>query len=369
MLRSSTGEEVYTERLAGVSTSSSPIATPDGRVYLASAGKSYVVKAGPKLEILATNDLGDGSPASPGGRGRQAVPQGPQVAVLHRNEGITSNSRTSPVRYAIAFAFLIAPSHIDHRRGLASRSPPSSSEGEAGLRRAVGRRRRSCDWARFHQRQRPRRVPFDRPGQDLGAPRSNDAKGRTETPGCFQIDPTGKTKRLLMRDRVRRARSRSGRRTSPSGGRSTRPAFTSIGASADWSDPDLKFLLALKHESGGLLLRSRDGGKTFDEVGKGYGPAWVFDADTAVVHAREEQGASRRADSCARPTAGRLSSRSASTCRCRSRGCTAAPCTGSRTARSSSRPTRGRTWAEVCATSRTAGSARCSGRMRSTCSS
>src|SRR5262249_4019812 len=50
---------------------------------------------------------------------------------------------------------------------------------------------------------------------------------------------------------------------------------------ADW--PDLKFLLTLKHESGGLLLRSRDGGKSFDEVGKGYGPAWVFDADTAVV--------------------------------------------------------------------------------------
>ena len=52
---------------------------------------------------------------------------------------------------------------------------------------------------------------------------------------------------------------------------------------ADWSHPEMKFLLALKHESGGMLLRSRDGGKSFDEVGKGYGPAWVFDANTAVV--------------------------------------------------------------------------------------
>jgi hypothetical protein len=51
----------------------------------------------------------------------------------------------------------------------------------------------------------------------------------------------------------------------------------------DWTDPDHKFVLALKHESGGLLLASRDGGKTFDEVGKGYGPAWIFDAQTAVV--------------------------------------------------------------------------------------
>ena len=51
----------------------------------------------------------------------------------------------------------------------------------------------------------------------------------------------------------------------------------------DWTDPDLKFVLALKHESGGLLIASRDGGKTFDEVGKGYGPAWIFDGMTAVV--------------------------------------------------------------------------------------
>ena len=59
------GEEVYSERLAGVSIHASPVAAPDGRVYLASAGKTFVVKAGAKFEILATNDLGDDSPASP----------------------------------------------------------------------------------------------------------------------------------------------------------------------------------------------------------------------------------------------------------------------------------------------------------------
>ena len=52
---------------------------------------------------------------------------------------------------------------------------------------------------------------------------------------------------------------------------------------ADWTDPDLKFVLALKHESGGLLLASRDGGTTLNEVGKGYGTGWVFDGKTAVV--------------------------------------------------------------------------------------
>src|SRR6185437_11855599 len=59
------GAEVFTERLLGVATAPSPFTTPDGRIYFASAGKSYVVKAGPKLEILAVNDLGDGSQASP----------------------------------------------------------------------------------------------------------------------------------------------------------------------------------------------------------------------------------------------------------------------------------------------------------------
>jgi outer membrane protein assembly factor BamB len=63
--RLASGEEVYSERLNGVSTASSPIATADGIIYLTSAGKSYVVKAGPKFDLLATNDLGDGSPAAP----------------------------------------------------------------------------------------------------------------------------------------------------------------------------------------------------------------------------------------------------------------------------------------------------------------
>ena len=64
-LKLATGTVVYSERLPGTSTHASPVAGPDGRIYLASAGKSYVVRAGEKFEILATNDLGDDSPASP----------------------------------------------------------------------------------------------------------------------------------------------------------------------------------------------------------------------------------------------------------------------------------------------------------------
>jgi len=59
------GKEVYSKRLAGVSSAVSPFATADGRIYLASAGKSFMVQAGPKFVLLGTGDLGDGSHASP----------------------------------------------------------------------------------------------------------------------------------------------------------------------------------------------------------------------------------------------------------------------------------------------------------------
>ena len=70
--RLSTGEKLFSERLQGVSYLSSPFATPDGRVYFASAGKSYVLEAGPKFKVLAENTLPGGddgpSPAVSGGR-------------------------------------------------------------------------------------------------------------------------------------------------------------------------------------------------------------------------------------------------------------------------------------------------------------
>lgn len=107
-------------------------------------------------------------------------------------------------------------------------------------------------------------------------------KGRTETPGCLQLDPTGKTPRLLM-PLVYGAPIGVGT-TGPGPWRTLDKASVHVDwCAADWTDPELKFLLALKHEAAGLLLRSRDGGKTFTDLGKGHGPAWVFDAGTAVV--------------------------------------------------------------------------------------
>ncbi len=61
-----TGKQVYAERLEGLFTTwASPIADPEGNIYFATAGKSYVVRAGARFKVLATNDLGDGNHASP----------------------------------------------------------------------------------------------------------------------------------------------------------------------------------------------------------------------------------------------------------------------------------------------------------------
>jgi outer membrane protein assembly factor BamB len=61
-----TGKQVYAQRLEGISTTwASPIADPQGRIFFANAGKSYVIQSGPDFRVLAVNDLGDGNHPSP----------------------------------------------------------------------------------------------------------------------------------------------------------------------------------------------------------------------------------------------------------------------------------------------------------------
>jgi outer membrane protein assembly factor BamB len=60
------GKQVYSERLSGISTTwASPVADGGGRLYFASAGKSYVIQSGPEFRVLAVNDLGDANHPSP----------------------------------------------------------------------------------------------------------------------------------------------------------------------------------------------------------------------------------------------------------------------------------------------------------------
>jgi outer membrane protein assembly factor BamB len=51
------GELVYEKRVEGIPTYTSPVASGDGRIYFGSSDKTTVIKAGPKLEVLARNVL------------------------------------------------------------------------------------------------------------------------------------------------------------------------------------------------------------------------------------------------------------------------------------------------------------------------
>jgi hypothetical protein len=107
-------------------------------------------------------------------------------------------------------------------------------------------------------------------------------KGRTETPGCWLIDPTSASGKMVTALVY-------GSPISVSTDHAATWSYFDIKSAhidwcaVDWSDPSLSFVLALKHESNGSLLASRDGGKSFVELGKGYATGWVFDGRTAVV--------------------------------------------------------------------------------------
>lgn len=58
------GKTVFSARLNGASMQVSPIVTADGLVYFASGGKSFVIRPGNELDVVATSDLGDPSAAS-----------------------------------------------------------------------------------------------------------------------------------------------------------------------------------------------------------------------------------------------------------------------------------------------------------------
>ncbi|MBL8795567.1 MAG: hypothetical protein JNM56_16800 [Planctomycetia bacterium] len=107
-------------------------------------------------------------------------------------------------------------------------------------------------------------------------------KGRTETPGCLMMDPVGQSKKIvtaLVYGAPISVSTDQGATWKMMDGKSGHVDWFAV----DWTDPDNKFVMALKHEAADLLLVSHDGGKTFGELGKGYGPAWIFDNQTAVV--------------------------------------------------------------------------------------
>jgi hypothetical protein len=112
-------------------------------------------------------------------------------------------------------------------------------------------------------------------------------KGRTEWPGCLQRDPTGKSNKLvaaLVYGAPISISSDDGQTWKAADAKSSHVDWFAI----DWQGG--QFLAALKHESGDLLILSHDGGKTFTELGNGYGPAFIFDDKTAVIAETKTKG-------------------------------------------------------------------------------
>jgi hypothetical protein len=58
-----TGKLTSTLDMPGFTNWASPVATADGYIYFATGTKSYVIKTGPKPEIVGVSDLGDYNPA------------------------------------------------------------------------------------------------------------------------------------------------------------------------------------------------------------------------------------------------------------------------------------------------------------------
>lgn len=65
--------------------------------------------------------------------------------------------------------------------------------------------------------------------------------------------------------------------------------------SVDWGDTG-KRLLAIRHESGGMLTTSADAGTTWKDVEKGWNNCGVFDRNTFVATKAKEKGIFRSAD-------------------------------------------------------------------------
>jgi photosystem II stability/assembly factor-like uncharacterized protein len=120
--------------------------------------------------------------------------------------------------------------------------------------------------------------------------------GRCETAFALNVDPAGKRLACFMLD---------GKCAWTGDGGDTWHPFTSVGrnwdyAAVDWSTPEVKNIFAGRHESGGQVLSSTDGGKTwgklfedreFDRTG-GLG---IFDAKT-LVYTEKGKGIQRSTD-------------------------------------------------------------------------
>jgi hypothetical protein len=127
-------------------------------------------------------------------------------------------------------------------------------------------------------------------------PMSGDVSGRCETSFSLNADPAGKRLACFMLD---------GKCAWTGDGGQIWQAMASVGrnwdfAAVDWSTPDVKNIIAGLHESGGQVLTSVDGGKSWKKLFKDKefdksGGLGIFDART-LVYTQQGKGIQRSTD-------------------------------------------------------------------------
>lgn len=107
--------------------------------------------------------------------------------------------------------------------------------------------------------------------------------GRCETGWGLQVDPAGQRLFCFM--------VYGGSALSTDGGGTwTKSGLSHLDfGSVDWGDTG-KRLLAVRHESGGVLATSRDGGDTWQDLDRGFNGCGVFDRSTFVATKHKEKG-------------------------------------------------------------------------------
>ena len=289
------GKEVYREKLPGASRWASPIATPEGRIYFASAGKSYVVQAGPAFKVLAVNDLGDSAHAS------AAVSDGRIFLKGRKHLYCIGPAGTAP-----ASASASAPA-----AKAAPKAPPKAPAGQwteisQGVLETLERQNIKPAWPG-----KTTGVAVDRTTGDLfmivcgrGAWKSTDqgatfkrvdgkaVGGRCETGCSLCPDPAGKRLACFMLDGKSAMTADGGKTWTPI--RNVRRGYD--WAAVDWSAKPVATIFALVHESGGIGAVSDDAGKSWRQIGKGYRAVGLFGPDVLLCGKEKQKGTWRSTD-------------------------------------------------------------------------
>jgi hypothetical protein len=126
-------------------------------------------------------------------------------------------------------------------------------------------------------------------GKDFARVDGKTIGGRCETGWALQMDPAGKRMFCFMI-------YGSSAFTADSGATWAKSKVSHLDfGGVDWGDTG-KRLLGLRHESGGMLTTSDDGGATWKDLEKGFSGCGVFDSKTFVATKAKEQGIFRSTD-------------------------------------------------------------------------